>query len=63
MERDYQNRYLTQVRIARWLSRISPVSSLVYVLTELAGTGFLELENVRANAYRFHEQTRASIYL
>lgn len=62
MERDYQNRYLTQVRIARWLSRISPVSSLVYVLTELAGTGFLELENVRANAYRFHEQTRASIY-
>jgi len=62
MDRDYQNRRLTQARIAQWIARVSPVSCLVHILTELAGTGLLELENVRVNADRFHEQTRSAIY-
>lgn len=62
IEHDYANRVKTQESIAANLARLSPLSCFTYVVTELSGTGLLELENFRTRAERFQEQVDKAIY-
>ena len=62
IERDYANLSRKQEGIAVNLARISPLSCFTYVVTELSGTGLLELENFRNRAERFQEQVNKAIY-
>ncbi len=62
IDRDYANLSRVQEVIAVNLSRLSPLSCFTYVVTELSGTGLLELENFRDRAGRFQEQVSKTIY-
>ena len=53
--RDYTNECDIQQRIARQLSRLSPVSSLTYVLTAIASTGLDEIDRFAREAERFQD--------
>ena len=62
IEQDYATKRNTQTAISVNLSRISPVCCFTYVVTELSGTGLLELENFHERAKRFQEQVKNTIY-
>ena len=62
IEQDYQNKKNVQAAIAVNLSRLSPVSCLSYIITELSGTGLLELKNFSAMADRFQEKVDEAVY-
>ena len=47
LEEDYRNKFNSLVRLSKNINRISPVSSFVYALTDLAGTGIGEEENLK----------------
>lgn len=44
------------------LSRISPVSSYTYIVSEFAATGVLEMNNLARNADRFQNEVKDNIY-
>jgi len=62
LEQDYINRRNMQVRIARNLARLSPVSAYTFVLTEAAGTGVTAIDTLRANARRFLTEVWDQVY-
>jgi ABC-type transport system involved in multi-copper enzyme maturation permease subunit len=62
IEQNYGNAVRVQQGIAVNLSRLSPLSCFTYVVTELSGTGLLELENFRNRAERFQEQVSKAVY-
>ncbi|MCJ7581779.1 MAG: ABC transporter permease [Candidatus Aminicenantes bacterium] len=47
LEEDYRNKYNKLVRLSKNINRISPVSSFVYAVTDLAGTGIGEEDNLK----------------
>lgn len=55
IDAEFDRRKAREAALARNLARLSPVSCLVHVLTELAGTGFLEEEKWRETRTRFHQ--------
>ena len=62
IERDDQRQRNRQFRIAINISRISPVSCFVYVVSRIAGTGVTEPLNFVRNAARFQTEVNAAIY-
>ncbi|OHB80130.1 MAG: hypothetical protein A2Z25_24620 [Planctomycetes bacterium RBG_16_55_9] len=44
------------------LSRISPVSSYTYIVSELSGTGVTEPDNFTQNAQRYQDQVKQAVY-
>lgn len=59
---DYENRVQRQAVISMNLSRISPVSCYVYLVSDLAGTGVREAENFSTQAGRFREKIQSELY-
>lgn len=47
LEEDYRNKFNRLVKLSKNINRISPVSSFVYAVTDLAGTGIGEEENLK----------------
>lgn len=47
LEEDYRNKFNRLVRLSKNINRISPVSSFVYAVTDLAGTGIGEEANFK----------------
>ncbi len=47
LEEDYRNKFNRMVRLSKNINRISPASSFVYAVTDLAGTGIGEEENLK----------------
>lgn len=47
LEEDYRNRFNSLVRLSKNINRVSPAASLVYAVTDLAGTGIGEEENLK----------------
>ena len=62
IDQDYENKKNIQTTIAVNLSRFSPVSCLSYVVTELSGTGLLEMQNFQRLARRFQNQVKETVY-
>jgi len=62
IEQDYKNKQNIQTAISVNLSRISPVSCFTYIVTELSGTGLLELKNFNERARRFQKQVKEAVY-
>jgi hypothetical protein len=55
VDADFELRKGRQAAVARTISRLSPMSCLVHVLTELAGTGFTEERAWRETRARFKQ--------
>jgi ABC-type transport system involved in multi-copper enzyme maturation permease subunit len=55
IETEFSRRKGSEAGLARNLARLSPVSCLVHVLTELAGTGFMEEAKWRETRTRFRQ--------
>jgi len=62
LEQDYRRRMNVRSSIAMNLSRISPVSSYTYVVSELSGTGVTEPENFGRNAQSYQDQVKQAVY-
>ncbi|HUU17595.1 MAG TPA: ABC transporter permease subunit [Sedimentisphaerales bacterium] len=62
IEQDYRNRKNVQLSIAMNLVRISPVSSYMYIVSGLSGTGVTEPDNFVRNAQRFQDQVKETFY-
>jgi ABC-type transport system involved in multi-copper enzyme maturation permease subunit len=62
LEQDYRGRMNVRSSIAMDLSRISPVSSYTYVVSELSGTGVTEPDNFDHNAQRYQDQVKQAVY-
>lgn len=62
LEQDYRRRMNVRSSIAMNLSRISPVSSYTYVVSELSGTGVTEPENFGRNAQIYQDQVKQAVY-
>jgi len=54
LEEDYRNKFSRLVRLSKNINRISPVSSFVYAVTDLAGTGIGEEENLKRAVIRYN---------
>jgi ABC-type transport system involved in multi-copper enzyme maturation permease subunit len=61
-EVEYINNCNIQDAIAGNLSRISPVSSYTYIVSEISSTGSLELENFRNNSQTYQNIVKENIY-
>lgn len=62
IDRDYQTRKNTQLRIASILSRFSPLASLTFTTTELTNTGILQMDNLFSSAQQFHNDVSREIH-
>jgi hypothetical protein len=62
LEQDYRRRMNVRFSIAMNLSRISPVSSYTYIVSELSGTGVTEPDNFGRNAQRYQDQVKQAVY-
>ena len=62
LEQDYSRRTNVRSSIAMNLSRISPVSSYTYIVSELSGTGVTEPDNFTQNAQRYQDQVKQAVY-
>ena len=62
LERDYRRRKKVRSSIAMNLSRISPVSSYTYIVSELSNTGVTEPDNFTQNAQRYQDQVKEAVY-
>jgi len=60
--REHKNALGAQQAIAIQLSRLSPICCFTYILTDLASTGLLEIDNFTRNAERFQEQVSSELY-
>lgn len=58
LEQDYRRRINVRSSSAMNLSRISPVSSYTYVVSELSGTGVTEPDNFDLSAQRYQNQVK-----
>jgi len=62
LEQDYRRRTNVRSSIVENLSRISPVSSYTYIVSELSGTGVTEPDNFGRNAQRYQDQVKQAVY-
>jgi len=62
IEQDYRNRKNVQHSIVMNLVRISPVSSYMYIVSGLSGTGVTEPDNFVKNAQRFQDNVKEIFY-
>jgi hypothetical protein len=62
LEQDYLRRINVRSSIAMNLSRISPVSSYTYIISELSGTGVTEPDNFGQNAQIYQDQVKQAVY-
>ena len=62
LEQDYMRRMNVRSSIAMNLSRISPVSSYTYIVSEFSGTGVTEPDNFGRNAQRYQDQVKQAVY-
>jgi len=53
LEENYRNRFNRLVKISKGINRISPVASYVYAVTDLAGTGIGEEENLKKSVISY----------
>jgi len=54
LEEEYRNKYNRLVRLSKNINRISPVSSFVYAVTDLAGTGIGEEDNLKRSLISYN---------
>jgi len=62
IEEDFSNKLNRQISFAMYLSRISPFSCYTYLLTEISGTGLIEVNNFKEYAQRFQNEAQKGIY-
>lgn len=62
LESEHRNRLSTQTSVSRNLARLSPVSCFMFFVSEIAGTGISEIENIRGNAGIFQEKVNSEVY-
>ncbi len=62
LDQQYNNERNLQTSIATNLSRISPVSCYSYIVSEIAATGMLEMNNFVEHARRFQDRVTEDIY-
>jgi ABC-type transport system involved in multi-copper enzyme maturation permease subunit len=62
IEESYRNELMAQASIGRNLARLSPVSCIMFLVSELAGTGPKEERNIRENAQAFQDQVKIEVY-
>jgi hypothetical protein len=58
----YNKRRDLQLGLSRLISQLSPVSSYVYAVTELCGTGFSELDNFRDHSEAYYQNVKRAVY-
>lgn len=57
-----ENRRAVQASVATNLSRFSPVACYTYLLSDLSGTGLVELKRFKDRARRFQDEVEESVY-
>lgn len=62
IEENHQNKKLRQAILAMNLSRLSPAGSYSFLITELSGTGLLEIENFYKRSQQFQDKVSMDIY-
>jgi ABC-type transport system involved in multi-copper enzyme maturation permease subunit len=62
LQRNHDNALKEQETIAIQISRLSPICCFTYILTDLAGTGLMEIGNFTRQAERFQEQVKQTVY-
>jgi ABC-2 type transport system permease protein len=62
IEENHQNKKLQQAILAMNLTRISPAGSYSFLITELSGTGLLEIENFQERSQQFQDKVSQDIY-
>ena len=62
LQRSYANELAIQQGIAIQLSRLSPISCFMYVLSSIASTGPEEADNFARQAEQFQEQVTSELY-
>lgn len=62
LETDFRAKQDHQAKIAANLSRVSPMCSYSFFLSELCNTGFIELSNNRETAKKFQFQVTSDVY-
>ncbi len=62
LEQDYRNRRNTQAAVAVNLSRLSPISCYAYLVSSFSGTGTAEPDRFAANADRYQQEVKQSVY-
>jgi len=62
LQRNHDNALHEQETVAMQISRLSPICCFTYILTDLAGTGLLEIGNFTRQAERFQEQVKQTLY-
>ncbi|MFC1537815.1 ABC transporter permease [Candidatus Latescibacterota bacterium] len=62
IEEDYTNKQNIQSSITGYLSRISPVYCFANIVSEISGTGILEMNNFKKHARLFQESVEVEIY-
>ena len=62
IENNYTNDRNIQTAISANISRISPISCFTYIISEIAGSGILEMNNFLKNAKIFQQKVKQDIY-
>lgn len=62
IEDQHKNEISFQNDLSRTISRVSPVSCFIFLISELSGTGLLETDNIEHNAMVFHRKVNEDIY-
>lgn len=62
MDKEYDNRRRTQLRIASSLAGLSPVSPMTFAFTTLAGTGVLQAENFQARLDAYRQRINQEVF-
>jgi len=62
IDRDYETKVRTQQSIAKNISRISPVSCYLFLITEISLTGLIENENFKKYGAVFQQKVDQEIY-
>jgi len=62
IEREYRLNKNRQLRLASGISRISPLASFTFALTELSNTGIIQMDNIFEQAGQFHETINREVH-
>jgi ABC-type transport system involved in multi-copper enzyme maturation permease subunit len=62
IDQEHQLKQQKQENIGKLISRISPVSCYVYLITEISATGLLEMENFAKYSQFFQEKVQNQVY-
>ena len=62
LQRNHDNALHEQETFAMQISRLSPICCFTYILTDLTGTGLMEIGNFTRQAERFQETVKQTVY-